>query len=110
MASSIRGELLDFPRAARISRRGAIAGAALGVAAASLPRLAGAAAPQSQLTWGVHISLAPTWFDPAETPGIITPFMGDVRAARRDAEAAARQHGDAVPGRVVYRRRGQPHL
>jgi peptide/nickel transport system substrate-binding protein len=27
------------------------------------------------LTWGVHISLAPTWFDPAETPGIITPFM-----------------------------------
>ena len=34
-----------------------------------------AAAPQGQLTWGVHISLAPTWFDPAETPGIITPFM-----------------------------------
>jgi peptide/nickel transport system substrate-binding protein len=28
-----------------------------------------------QLTWGVHVSLAPTWFDPAETPGIITPFM-----------------------------------
>jgi peptide/nickel transport system substrate-binding protein len=23
----------------------------------------------------VHISLAPTWFDPAETPGVITPFM-----------------------------------
>src|SRR5262249_13913493 len=23
----------------------------------------------------VHISLTPTWFDPAETPGIITPFM-----------------------------------
>jgi peptide/nickel transport system substrate-binding protein len=23
----------------------------------------------------VHISLAPTWFDPAETPGIIIPFM-----------------------------------
>ena len=33
------------------------------------------AAPEGQLTWGVHISLAPTWFDPAETPGIITPFM-----------------------------------
>ena len=27
------------------------------------------------MTWGVHITLAPTWFDPAETPGIITPFM-----------------------------------
>jgi peptide/nickel transport system substrate-binding protein len=34
-----------------------------------------AAGPEGQLTWGVHISLAPTWFDPAETPGIITPFM-----------------------------------
>src|SRR4029077_16652453 len=28
-----------------------------------------------QMTWAVHISLAPTWFDPAETSGIITPFM-----------------------------------
>jgi len=39
-----------------------------------LPHLA-LALPQGQLTWGVHISLSPTWFDPAETPGIITPFM-----------------------------------
>jgi peptide/nickel transport system substrate-binding protein len=35
----------------------------------------GAAAPEGQMTWAVHISLAPTWFDPAETPGIGTPFM-----------------------------------
>ena len=35
----------------------------------------GLAAPEGQLVWGVHVSLAPTWFDPAETPGIITPFM-----------------------------------
>jgi peptide/nickel transport system substrate-binding protein len=34
-----------------------------------------AAAPEGQLTWAVHISLAPTWFDPAETPGMITPYM-----------------------------------
>jgi peptide/nickel transport system substrate-binding protein len=34
-----------------------------------------AAAPEGQVTWGVHISLAPTWFDPAEMPGLITPFM-----------------------------------
>src|SRR5262249_28937675 len=33
------------------------------------------AAPSGQLTWAVHISLAPTWFDPAETPSLITPFM-----------------------------------
>ncbi len=35
----------------------------------------GAAAPEGQMTWAVHISLAPTWFDPAETSGIITPFL-----------------------------------
>jgi peptide/nickel transport system substrate-binding protein len=34
-----------------------------------------AAAPEGQMTWAAHISLAPTWFDPAETPGIGTPFM-----------------------------------
>src|SRR5881398_1792097 len=34
-----------------------------------------AAGPDGQMTWAVHVSLAPTWFDPAETPGIITPFM-----------------------------------
>jgi peptide/nickel transport system substrate-binding protein len=30
------------------------------------------AAAQSQMTWAVHITLAPTWFDPAEHTGIIT--------------------------------------
>jgi peptide/nickel transport system substrate-binding protein len=34
-----------------------------------------AAAPEGQMIWGIHISLAPTWFDPAETTGIVTPFM-----------------------------------
>jgi peptide/nickel transport system substrate-binding protein len=34
-----------------------------------------AAAPEGQITWAVHVSLAPTWFDPAETSGIITPFL-----------------------------------
>ena len=33
------------------------------------------AAPAGQLSWGVPISLAPTWLDPAETPAIITPFV-----------------------------------
>jgi peptide/nickel transport system substrate-binding protein len=33
-----------------------------------------AAAPEGQLTWAFHVSLAPTWFDPSETTGIITPF------------------------------------
>jgi len=38
-------------------------------------RPAAAAGPEGQVTWAVHITLAPTWFDPAETAGIITPFM-----------------------------------
>jgi peptide/nickel transport system substrate-binding protein len=42
---------------------------------AGAPEFAAAAGPQGQLTWGVHTTLAPTWFDPAETPGIITPWM-----------------------------------
>jgi peptide/nickel transport system substrate-binding protein len=57
-----------------ITRREALALAALGLVAGA-PGMARAASPQGQLIWGVHISLAPTWFDPAETPGIITPFM-----------------------------------
>jgi peptide/nickel transport system substrate-binding protein len=32
-------------------------------------------APQGQMTWAVHVTIAPSWFDPAETPGIITPYM-----------------------------------
>ena len=57
-----------------IARRDLLALAALG-AVAGAPAIARAAGPQGQLSWGVHTTLAPTWFDPAETPGIITPFM-----------------------------------
>ena len=51
-----------------------MAASALGLLAGA-PRLARAAAPEGQLTWAVHVSLAPTWFDPAETQALITPFM-----------------------------------
>src|SRR5690348_14910341 len=34
-----------------------------------------AASPDGQITWAVHVTLAPTWLDPAETSGIITPYM-----------------------------------
>jgi peptide/nickel transport system substrate-binding protein len=60
--------------AVRISRRELLALSALGIVA-GYPALARAGGPQGQLTWGVHVSLAPTWFDPAETSGIITPYM-----------------------------------
>jgi peptide/nickel transport system substrate-binding protein len=54
-----------------------------------------AAAPEGQMTWGVHISLAPTWFDPAETQGLITPFM--VLYAIHDAIAKAMPGNTAAP-------------
>jgi peptide/nickel transport system substrate-binding protein len=53
------------------------------------------AAPEGQMTWGVHISLAPTWFDPAETLGIITPFM--VMYALHDALAKAMPGNPTAP-------------
>src|SRR5690348_3600776 len=59
-----------------VTRRDLLAGTAIGIAAAAgAPGLARAAGPQGQLTWGIHVSMAPTWFDPAETSGLITPFM-----------------------------------
>src|SRR5437868_2046195 len=61
-------------RRAILTRRDVLAATAAGLVAGA-PNLARAAAPQGQLNWAVHISLAPTWFDPAETSGIITPYM-----------------------------------
>ena len=62
-----------IPTPSRTTRRGV-----LGLSAAALlgtiPRAA-TAAPAGELRIGAHVSLAPTWFDPAETSGIITPFM-----------------------------------
>ena len=55
------------------TRRELLALAALGMTGVR-PALAAAAA-SGQLTYGVHISLAPTWFDPAETPSLVTPYM-----------------------------------
>jgi peptide/nickel transport system substrate-binding protein len=56
------------------TRRHILALAALALTAA-VPGPASAAGAEGQLTWGVHVSLAPTWFDPAEMSGIITPYI-----------------------------------
>src|SRR6516225_9851353 len=68
----------------QLTRREVLVTTALG-ALAGLPGSAQAAGPEGQLTWGVHISLAPIWFDPADISGIITPFM--VLYALHDAMA-----------------------
>jgi peptide/nickel transport system substrate-binding protein len=57
-----------------VTRRDVLGLTAFGLVG-TVARPADAAAPAGQLTIGVHISLAPTWFDPAETAGIITPFL-----------------------------------
>jgi peptide/nickel transport system substrate-binding protein len=57
-----------------LTRREVLALSALGLVAGA-SGAARAAAPAGQLTWAIHVSLAPTWFDPADTQGLITPFM-----------------------------------
>jgi peptide/nickel transport system substrate-binding protein len=77
-----------------LTRRGLLALSALGIAAVG-QRAALAANPDGQLTWAVHFSLAPTWFDPAETPGIITPFL--LMYALHDAMVKPMPAGAAEP-------------
>src|SRR5262245_16895940 len=58
----------------------------------------GIAAPEGQMTWAVDISLAPAWFDPAETSGIVTPWM--VLYALHDAMVKP-MHGKAMASRLA---------
>jgi len=50
-------------------------GPALALALALLAPVPAPAAPEGQMTWALHFSLAPTLFEPAETPGVVSPFM-----------------------------------
>ena len=79
------------------------------VATIAAPTGPAAAAPEGQMTYAVHVSLAPTWFDPAETSGIITPFM--VLYALHDAlvKPMPGKRG-AEPGRVVDGGAGRAEL
>jgi hypothetical protein len=76
MNSSVRGEGEHMSSVSETNptRRDVLAFAALGLAA-GVPRSGFAAAPDGQLTWALHVSLAPLWFDPADTQALITPFM-----------------------------------
>src|SRR5262245_3885854 len=56
------------------SARASVVALALALLVASpAPRAAGA--PEGQMTWAVHVSIAPAWFDPGEHPGIITSML-----------------------------------
>jgi peptide/nickel transport system substrate-binding protein len=48
----------------------------LGLALTLVPLIPPAwGAPQGTLIYAVHVTIPPAWFDPADAPGIITPFM-----------------------------------
>ncbi|HMD65228.1 MAG TPA: hypothetical protein VKG22_01100, partial [Stellaceae bacterium] len=68
MGSSVpdRRKLGPNAKQPELTRRELLALTALGMVAGA-PGLVHAAPPQGQLTWAIHVSLAPTWFDPAET-------------------------------------------
>ena len=57
-----------------LTRRDLLAATTAGLVVGA-PAVARAAGPQDQLTWAIHVSLAPLWFDPADTQALITPFM-----------------------------------
>ena len=46
--------------------------------------------PSGQMTWAVHVTLAPSWLDPSETPRPRHPLYAAVCGARRPAQAHAR--------------------
>jgi peptide/nickel transport system substrate-binding protein len=60
------------PSSVRVLRAIVVVAALLAALAAPVPA---AAAPEGTLTWAVHISIAPAWFDPGEHAGIITSMM-----------------------------------
>ena len=54
-----------------------------------------AAAPEGTLTWGIHVTLAPKWLDPADTEAFINPFM--VLYAVHDALVKPMPGGENTP-------------
>ena len=49
--------------------------AVLALLSVASPRALATEAPVGQMSWALHFSLAPTLFEPAETAGLITPFL-----------------------------------
>jgi len=62
-------------RSGRTVVAGALVLAMAGFAGAVAAPVARAESSAGQMTWALHFSLAPTLFEPAETPGLITPFL-----------------------------------
>src|SRR5436853_3695506 len=72
----------------------------LGLAARALPALfpllVARAQPQGEMTYAMHVTIAPSWFDPADNTGIATPFM--VQEALHDALVKPMPQSPMAPG------------
>src|SRR4029450_5128987 len=72
--------LMDTSLTRRRLLQGTLGGAA-GLVAwhQSWPHLRSAAAqkntPSGQMTWAIHVTLAPSWLDPSETLALATPYI-----------------------------------
>ena len=75
-----------------VSRRVVAVAALLVALGAATPAIA---VPEGQLTWGVHITLTPKYFDPGEMESLITPFM--VMYAVHDGMAKAMPENRFTP-------------
>src|SRR6266540_1831800 len=68
MAPAKRGQQTPILKARLLG----VIGSALLICATAAPA---GATPEGTMTWGVHVTLAARWLDPAETEALITPFM-----------------------------------
>ena len=76
MTSSLQGPRFSSRRRFLQQTLSGVAGWALWHGWPSRHRaLAQKGAPTGQMTWAMHITLAPTWFDPAETGALQTPYL-----------------------------------
>ena len=76
MTSSLQGSRFSSRRRFLQRTLSGVAGWALWHGWPSRHRaLAQKGAPTGQMTWAMHITLAPTWFDPAETGALQTPYL-----------------------------------
>jgi peptide/nickel transport system substrate-binding protein len=100
-----------------LSRRRFLQGTVAGVAGVAAwlqgwsPRMAAPAQqaePSGQMTWAVHVTIAPTWFDPAETPPVITPYM--LMYAMHDALVKPMPGNTMAPSLAVTWREGSDGL
>ena len=68
------------------------------------PLILGATAqgtPEGEMVMAWHVTIAPAWFDPIDTPSQITPFGRPARAARCPGAPTAGGADGQQPGRVL---------